>query len=366
MSYTYKGIRKTLWSQKEDPHAVLIAAKGEKYAAYREQWRRTQNFELETEMPTQLDFELNPSCNMKCPMCTWSVVESFGEGRQSWMSFEDYKKIIDEVGDRVMSINLNHVNEPLIRKDLPDFVAYAVSKGIMEVMFNTNGMLLTEEMSRRLIEAGLTKLSVSIDAITQETYDKIRVGGNFQKILNNIEVFLRVREEMGADYPLLKVTFLRLTINEHELPAFLETWCDRAELISIQNPVNPFDGSLGEQRDVELGLNRLPENPVGREARGHVEVEYEKEARRCPQPFQRMTVRVNGTVHPCCNFRGVDLIMGNVFASGVEAVWNGESMKRLRGLQKSGRYHENEVCRKCIENATEGAPDPLKVMGAAE
>lgn len=351
MSYTYEGIRKTLWSAKGDPHAVLIAAKGEKYAAYREQWRRTQNFELETEMPTQLDFELNPSCNMKCPMCPWSAVEGFGEGRQSWMPFEDYKAIIDEVGGRVMSINLNHVNEPLIRKDLPDFVAYAISKGIMEVMFNTNGMLLTEEMSRRLIEAGLTKLSVSIDAITQETYDKIRVGGNFEKILDNIEVFLQVREEMSADYPLLKVTFLRLTTNEHELPAFLEIWRDRAELISIQNPVNPFDGFLGAERNAELGLMRPAEKSV--------------EDRRCPQPFQRMTIRADGTVHPCCGFRGVDLIMGNVFASGVEAVWNGESMKRLRGLQKAGRYHENEVCRKCIENATEGAPDPLEVMGSA-
>ncbi|MGB8274938.1 MAG: radical SAM protein [Alphaproteobacteria bacterium] len=360
MSYSFKGIRKTLWSAKGDPHALLVAAKGQKYADYREQWARTQNFEVETEYPTQLDFELNPSCNMKCPMCTWSAVETFGEGRQSWMPFDAYKRILDEVGDRVLSVNLNHVNEPLIRKDIPDFVKYAVSKGVMEVMFNTNGMLLTEDMSRRLIAAGLTKLSVSIDAVTQATYDKVRVGGVFRQILDNIETFLRVRDEMDTALPLLKVTFLRLKINEDELPGFMETWRQKADLISIQNPVNPFDGSLGAERERELGLSR-PADTDGKPGGAHVEIEYQKEPRRCPQPFQRMIVRADGTVHPCCNFRGVELVMGNVFESGVHAVWNSEGMRTLRELQKSGRYYENDVCRRCLENASEEAPDPDRV-----
>lgn len=362
MSYSFKGTRKTLWSKHQDPHQVLIEAKGQAYQDYREQWRRTQNFELVTDLPTQIDFELNPSCNMKCPMCSWSAVETFGGGKSTWMSFDAYKKIIDEVGDGVKSINLNHVNEPLIRKDLPDFVRYATDAGIMEVMFNTNGMLLSADMSRRLIEAGLTKLSVSVDATTQETYDKIRIGGNFAKIMGNIEDFLRIRQEMNARAPLFKVTFLRLSVNEHELQPFLDTWGDYADLISIQNPVNPFSDEKGRERAESLGLKRPTEK--ARETGAVVEMEYEHTSKRCPQPFQRMVIRHDGDALPCCNFRGVDLVMGNVFTHGVRAVWQNEAMRKMREIQIEGRYYENPVCKACLDNASDDAPDPDKLKGS--
>ena len=100
----------------------------------------------------------------------------------------------------VYSINLNYVNEPLIRKDIPQFVSYAVQKGIPEVMFNTNGVLLKPDMSEALIDAGLTKLSVSLDASTEETCAKIRVGSDFGKVMENI--FNEKYEEVNG-YPQL-------------------------------------------------------------------------------------------------------------------------------------------------------------------
>lgn len=356
MPYSNKNLRKTLWSGKGDPHGVVAAAKGDRYWAYREQWARTQAFEVVTEYPTQLDIELNPSCNMKCPMCTWSAVETFGPGRSSWMPFERFKAVIDEVAGKVLAVNLNYVNEPLIRKDIPDFVRYAADKGMMDIMFNTNGMLLTREMSRRLIEAGLTKLSVSLDAATEPTYDKIRIGGDFKKVLKNIEDFLDVRAELGATLPLLKVTFVRMKINEAELPGFLDRWRDVADLISVQSPSVPFDTPSDALRRDFIGL------PERTEESDKVEVEYEKSGRRCQAPFQRMTIRYNGDTLPCCHFRGVDLVMGNVFQDGVQAVWQSSAMRTLREQQKAGRQ-ENEVCRKCFENAINIAPDPGSIVG---
>ena len=94
MTTVSRSSQKTLWSPKNDPHQPLIEEKGQRYKDYRAQWAETLKLEKVTEMPTQLDFELNPSCNLKCPMCTWSAVKSFGKGSESWMSFEFYKKIL--------------------------------------------------------------------------------------------------------------------------------------------------------------------------------------------------------------------------------------------------------------------------------
>ena len=55
------------------------------------------------------------------------------------------------------AIKLNYINEPLIRNDILKFIEYAKSKGILDIYFSTNGILLKEEISRNLINSGLTE-----------------------------------------------------------------------------------------------------------------------------------------------------------------------------------------------------------------
>ena len=323
---------------------------GQRYIDYREQWAETLKLEKITEMPTQLDFELNPSCNLKCPMCTWSAVKTFGKGSESWMSFEFYKKIVDEVASGVYSINLNYVNEPLIRKDIPQFVSYAVQKGIPEVMFNTNGVLLKPDMSEALIDAGLTKLSVSLDASTEETYAKIRVGSDFGKVMENIDHFIEIRKKKGRKTPLLKLTFLVLDINKHELDDFISKWRKIVDFISIQSAVNPFDDDKTEERAKTLGA-------VFKNHPSTVEVSEDMSNTGCHMPFQRMTVRSNGDVLPCCDFRGEDLVVGNADKSTIRTIWQGNQLQTLREIHKKKVWHQNAVCKKCMENRGKVGPD---------
>jgi len=156
MPYVHKGWRKSLFSPNEDPHQILIEEIGLGYAEYRKEWEQTTTLEVERGYPVQLDFELNVSCNLKCPMCTWSAEATHGQGKRSWMDVELYKQLVAEgVKHGLRAVNLNYVNEPLIRRDLPQFVKYARDVGVVEVMFNTNGLLLTDELARELIQAGL-------------------------------------------------------------------------------------------------------------------------------------------------------------------------------------------------------------------
>lgn len=353
MSYSIKGSKNTLWSEHGDPHEILIRAKGESYRKYREQWEWTLKLEGLTDMPTQLEMELNPSCNYKCPFCPWSAQENHGEGREGWMPFEKYKEIIDEVAGKVQSISLNYINEPLVRQDMPEFVAYAADKGLPEIMFNSNGFLLSEDMSRKLIDAGLTKLSISIDAVTPETYDKIRIGGDYNKVINNINNFLKIREEKGRDYPLLKTTFVVNKINKHELKDFVKKWKGVSNLFSIQGLINPFDGEKGKEIENLLG----DPTAVGKDNMEACGTDR-SEDKRCQHPFQRLAIRSNGQVLPCCNFRGVDLIVGNIYEQTIAEIWHGEPMQKLREIHLAGRYYENEICKACMDNWSEAAPDP--------
>ena len=333
-----------LVSPKGDPHHVIARELGAGYWAYRRQWEAAARFEVETPYPTQLDFELNYSCNLKCPMCTWSV-ETKTTTRQEWLEFALFKRVVDGgVPLGLRSINFNYINEPLMRRDLPDFVAYARQQGLCDLMLNTNGTMLTEPVGRRLIDAGLTRLMVSLDADTEETYNKIRIGANFEQVTRNLLGFLELRNSMGRRLPLVRASFLRMSVNEHELPRFVERWSPHVDFFAIQ----------------EL-INVMPERQESRELTANTR---ERVAEfRCPQPWQRLIIRYDGSVLPCCTFYGAHLVMGNVHQQSVQAIWRSEAMRQLRALHARGEYYNNPVCRKCAMNSVVDRPQPAAAAG---
>ena len=230
----------------DDYEKDFIKEKGlNEWTKYRNDWEEFCKLEKESDFPPHLEFELNYSCNLKCPMCTWAI-ENAAEKKEDWFTFEDYKKLIDEaVSVGTKSIRLCYINEPLIRQDIDQFINYAVNAGIVDVLITTNGTLLTKAMSKKLIESGLTKINVSLDAISEETYDKIRVGGNLKTTVKNIHDFLEVRKEMNKKLPKIRLTFVASKINFHEYDSFLNHWKDKVDSLGIQHLQNPFgEGSF--------------------------------------------------------------------------------------------------------------------------
>ena len=122
----------------------------------------------------------------KTPKGVFSLGSLFyRKDRNKRMEFHIFKHLVDDGIKRgLKAINLSYVNEPMIRKDLPKFVKYAMDAGIVDTYFSSNATLVRENMIRELIEAGLCRVQFSIDATTQETYDKIRVGGKYNKVLD--------------------------------------------------------------------------------------------------------------------------------------------------------------------------------------
>lgn len=99
--------------------------------------------------------------------------------KPGFMSEKLYKKIIDEIAEKRpdAQIWITFFGEGAISKDLPDKISYAREKGLSDIRFNSNATLLTKEYSKRLIDAGLPTLVVGMDAVNEESYSKIRVGG---------------------------------------------------------------------------------------------------------------------------------------------------------------------------------------------
>ena len=243
------------------------------------------------------------------------------------LSFDDFKRVMDEGAEYgLASIKLNYINEPLLNRSLLRFVDYAKARGVLNVYFATNGLLLSREVARGLVASKVSKVMVSLDAVTPETFKVMRQSDQFEQIVRNIKNLIEVREEAGVTYPFIRVNFLKTRLNEHEADRFIEYWEGVADMVGLQDQVQ-LPGV-----DEEL----LPE----RHAR--------RDSFRCAFPFKLVVIDSGGDILPCCTFSGRLMPLGNIDTMTVSQAWNSSAMRDLREIHYAGLYATNSICRHCV------------------
>ncbi|WP_440915367.1 radical SAM/SPASM domain-containing protein [Candidatus Pelagibacter sp.] len=316
---------------KSEIQKLSKVAEKEEWKKYRENYDLASNLNL-LSYPIQLDFELNASCNLKCPMCPISVESPKGKGKNTWFDFDFFKKLIDySVKKGTRAIKLNYINEPLIRNDIVKFIEYAKASGILDIYLSTNGILLKKDLAKKLIQSGLTRIQISIDAFTQDTYSKVRPGGELKKIIENVNDFLELKKTLNVQIPLLRVNFVKTELNEFELDQFISYWKDKVDMIGVQEFIKPTKVTT--------------------------QIKSKKTVKRknfkCSFPFKQLVINNEKQVLPCCTFWGEELALQKVEKpEDLLDAWNSPKMRDLRQKHLEGRYQEIHQCNNCIDGGT--------------
>lgn len=295
------------------------------FKEYRKNWEERPKTFTAGEFPLHIDIETSCLCNLRCEFCATNYEPIGGKG---FMSFETFKKIIDEGtkhGLCAIKLNSGGRGEPLLNPLVPEMIAYAKSKDIMDVYFNTNAMLLTRDMSIRLISSGLDRLSVSVEGTTAEVYEKYRIGASFDKVLNNIKEFIALRNEMGAGIPLMRIQTVALPELRPDLEKYKEFWgkiVDEVAFIDFKD------------------YSHIQHNLIHDWA--------------CPYLWQRLMVRWDGTISACQFDYSTSYPLGNINEGDtIHSVWNGNVIKKLREVSKKGELHKISICNGCSFRTTE-------------
>jgi MoaA/NifB/PqqE/SkfB family radical SAM enzyme len=244
------------------------------------------------------------------------------------LSVTRIKELIDE-GTQYgqASMGFGGLWEPLMSNDLPELIAYGREKGLVEAMFNTNGLLLTKNVSRDLIQAGLTRLMVSLDAVSPQTYAQMRPGSDLNQVEDNILNFIAQRQKAKSRLPLLRLSFCLTKINQSELLPFLTRWETKVDFFSLQ--------SYGRFDDKAPAL--FPDDSAY----------TAKPSGRCAQPFKRLLVRHDSQVLPCCDLSGLSLTLGHE-SQGLRQIWNAPPISKLRDKLKNSPLADlPAACQKC-------------------
>jgi len=271
--------------------------------------------------PPVIGIETTNKCNLKCTMCprTHKMTRKLGD-----MSFDVFKKIIDEGKEHLEFIWLQHYGEPLLSKDIFEMIAYA-RKNSIKTGISTNATFLSAENAEKLINAGLNEIIFAFDGATKETYEKVRVGANYEKVRENILRFLEVKKKMNASlFVVLQCIYMHAT--ENDIERFKEMWdVPGVDSIRIRQVTFSVNRQTATQKKFVNFRRKLP----------------------CYWLWRNPHIQWDGTVIPCCQDVNGEEAIGNIHNTSLANVWNSKKMQELRQLLNEGRYDEVPICKGC-------------------
>ena len=299
------------------------------FIEYRKLWKETAINHVKTEFPLHLDIEVTSYCNLLCPMCPRTHRVEMGKWENRMMKLETFKKIIDEGCKKgLRAINLNNFGESLFNKNIIEMIRYAKKKGVLDIMMHTNGTKMDKNLDKDLINSGLDRIIFSVDSISKEIYEKIRVNAKFEDTIKNIKKFYNSRRELKSSKPSIRISMVRMKENDHEAKNFKNFWGDYADEISYTDYRN------------QDGLDKV--NRYTREKK-------ENKSYACPALWQRMTINATGEVTACCRDAGKRLKLGQM--NGEEGtltkIWEGEELKKARKLHEEKQAYRIDACNGC-------------------
>ncbi len=288
--------------------------------------------------PAILTIEPTNLCNLHCPLCTTGSGEM--KRVQGRMSLETFKRILDLLGDDIFFLLLYHQGEPYLNDHFLEFVRLAKQKHIY-CTTSTNGHYFTDETINATIDSGLDSMIVSVDGVTQESYERYRVNGKLDKVLKGLQRFMEIKRARKKRYPLIAIQFLVMKHNEQELPAIRKLakslGVDRLLIKNI------------EVHSVQEAQEWLPQNERFRryDFDGHHLRVKNANKKSCPRPWLSTLINWDGGLVPCCFDKNGDFEMGNIHqVTDFGQLWRNKKFQNFRHRLNTNRQ-SIDMCRNC-------------------
>jgi len=259
----------------------------------------------ESSSPRGLVLEVSTRCNLRCVHCFRNAVEKF---ELSDMSFEDYKKIVDNaLSSGVKRLVLTGWGEPTVNPHVLDMIGYAKSKNLA-VALNTNGARLAE-IAEDLVKMSVDELYVSIDAVDVELYEEIRRLGSLSAVSRGLELLFELKRRADSRKPIVKAIFTITKLNLSDLPKLLD-YAVKANVIEVYLSlyIHHLGGAEGVDcledegclSDLEDHLRSIAVRAIDVPVRVWAPNTSSYTSRECPFASNRaLFVRVDGRVTPC-------------------------------------------------------------------
>ncbi len=287
-------------------------------------------------------------CNLNCITCS----EVTRARTKKDMDFSEFKSILDQF-PYLIKLALQGVGEPLLNPDLFRMVRLAKDRKIY-VYFNSNGTVLTDEISHQLIESGLDHMNFSIDGGSKEIYEKVRRGASLEDFRRRVKRFMEIKG--SHPLPETHAWFVLNQYNQEDIVQTLRlvgdlgisklyiqrmhTWGrrNRTDVVNVEDPL--------KSKERRKAVGKVSQE-IGVSVEWLWDIEEEVPRRRCQAPWYTTYITVEGYVTPCC-VHGSDpqvIRFGDLKEKSLKEIWNGDGYREFRKALKSSQ--PPFICRHC-------------------
>ncbi len=266
-------------------------------------------------------------CNLRCPLCPTGT----GDLKRSrgMLKFADFQVILDKIAPYAVEVSLHNWGEPLLNKEIFKIIGATSQRGIATNL-SSNLSLERADLAEQLVQSGLEYLIVSLDGVTQATYQQYRVRGDIQLVFHNLREIIAAKRRLKSRTPTVEWQFLVFQHNQHEMGAArelaAEIGVDRIRFRSPGLPYNRID-------DVELGARWMPTDPA------YWDLHPQKLREQgylwdepCYYLYRSMTINPGGGVAACCIVYNERQDFGNLVTEDLGAIWNNRRYQASRAL----------------------------------
>lgn len=295
---------------------------------------------LHSGMPFSISIEPTTACNLGCPECP-SGLKQFtrATGR---LQPETLDRILDQLSPTLGNIIFYFQGEPYLHPKFTELVSRAAARNIYTIT-STNAHFLTPDNARKTVESGLSRLIISIDGTTQETYEQYRIHGKIEKVIEGTRNILAAREQMQSKTPHVIFQFLVVKPNEHQI--------DEVKALADELGVDEVRLKTAQVYDYKHGNPLIPDDTrysrYRQKSDGTWELKH-KLLNQCWRMWQGCVFTWDAKVVPCCFDKDAQHTLGDAQEVDFKGIWKGAAYHNFRSAILRSRG-EIDICTNCTE-----------------
>lgn len=292
--------------------------------------------------PFAASIEPTTACNLGCPECP-SGLKQFTRPTGK-LDLEEHLTMLDQMGKQLFYINYYFQGEPFLHPHFLELIQAANQRKIYTAT-STNAHFINPIKAEKIVESGLDRMIISIDGLTQETYEQYRRRGKLEKVIEGTKYMIEAKKRLKSKTPHLIFQFLVVRPNEHEVDDVFE--------LGKRLGVDEVRLKTAQLYDYKNGNPLMPKNEKYARYKKMKDGTYKSKyslSNHCWRMWSSTVLTWDGKVVPCCFDKDAKHVLGNVLQKDFKKIWKAPVYQSFRKQVFTDRS-AIDICKNCTEGA---------------
>lgn len=275
-------------------------------------------------------------CRLKCPECPVGrrhPDSSKSRHLEKFMPREVWERTLSEIRKTAFIVQFYFQGEPLLNKDLPQMIREAHEAGLYTIV-STNAQALTQPLAEQLVDAGLDRIIISMDGLSDESYNAYRIGGSLEKCKAALQYLRKAKNGK----PIIELQCLRLRSNEHEWTQFKRVYKELGADRLVFKTAQLYDYADGHP--LMPSEPRYSRYVKGRDGHYH----RRRLSKYCRRVWSGCVITTTGEVLPCCYDKAHAYSYGNIMRASLRELFANDKALAFR---RAALQQTPSICQEC-------------------